>query len=412
MARYFLALFPAFKYKDYQLYILAQLITVSGTWMQQVAQAWLVLQLTHSAFLVGVIAAARNLPTLLLFGLFGGAVVDRFKKKKTILFLTKICAMILALALSLLTFADVITLTQIATLAFLLGVVDAIDNPARQVFVARMVEKEDLSSAIAINAGVFNTARFIGPSIAGFLIFLIEPAGVFMVNAMGYLAVILALIFIKEKEVASAVNGNPLKSIKEGVSYSFSHPTIRSLLIFGAVSSIFGWSFSTILPVVARDAFRLGAIELGYMYSAFGIGSVVATVFVSIFANRVNKITHIISGSLLFSLSMIIFSYSSEFNFSLFLLFLAGFGLISQFAMMNATIQYIVPDNIRGRVMSIHVFTLIGMLPLGSLEAGFMAEHFGSLFAIGFGAYIVFFYGIFIAIKKKSICFLSFSKSM
>jgi len=403
MARYFLSLFPAFKYKNYQLYIFAQLITVSGTWMQQVAQAWLVLQLTHSAFLVGVVAAARNLPTLLLFGLFGGAVVDRFKKKKTILFLTKICAMLLAIVLSLLTFADVITLTQIAILAFLLGVVDAIDNPARQVFVAGMVEKQDLSSAIAINSGVFNAARFIGPSIAGFLIFLIEPAGVFMVNAIGYFAVIIALVFIKEKEIILKVEANPIKSIKEGLSYSFSHPTIRSLLIFGAVSSIFGWSFSTILPVVARDDFGLGAVELGYMYSAFGIGSVVATVFVSIFANRVNKITYIIAGSFLFSLSMITFSYSSQFSFSLFLLFLAGLGLISQFAMMNATIQHIVPDNIRGRVMSIHVLMLIGVLPLGSLEAGFMAEHFGSLFAIGLGAFIVFFYGIFMAIKRKSI---------
>jgi MFS family permease len=176
--------------------------------MQQVAQAWLVLQLTHSAFLVGVVAAARNLPTLLLFGLFGGAVVDRFKKKKTILFLTKICAMLLAIVLSLLTFADVITLTQIAILAFLLGVVDAIDNPARQVFVAGMVEKQDLSSAIAINSGVFNAARFIGPSIAGFLIFLIEPAGVFMVNAIGYFAVIIALVFIKEKEIILKVEAN------------------------------------------------------------------------------------------------------------------------------------------------------------------------------------------------------------
>jgi MFS family permease len=154
---------------------------------------------------------------------------------------------------------------------------------------------------------------------------------------------------------------------------------------------------------VARDDFGLGAVELGYMYSAFGIGSVVATVFVSIFANRVNKITYIIAGSFLFSLSMITFSYSSQFSFSLFLLFLAGLGLISQFAMMNATIQHIVPDNIRGRVMSIHVLMLIGVLPLGSLEAGFMAEHFGSLFAIGLGAFIVFFYGIFMAIKRKSI---------
>ncbi len=403
MARNFLALFPALKYKNYQLYILAQLITVSGTWMQQVAQAWLVLTLTHSAFLVGVVAAARNLPTLLLFGLFGGAVVDRFRKKKAILFLTKICAMLLALVLGILTFTNVITLTQIAIFAFLLGVVDAIDNPARQVFVAGMVERKDLSSAIAINAGVFNAARFIGPSIGGFLIFLIQPAGVFMVNAIGYFAVIIALIFIKEKEVISKVEANPIKSIKVGLFYSFSHPTIRNLLFFGAISSVFGWSYSTILPVVARDDFGLGAVELGYMYSAFGIGSVVATIFVSIFANKINRVTYIISGSLLFSLSMIVFSYSSEFNLSLLLLFLAGIGLISQFAMMNATIQHIVPDNLRGRVMSIYLFMLIGMLPLGSFQIGFVAEHFGSMFAIGLGAFIVFFSGIFVAIKRKSI---------
>lgn len=401
--RRFFSLFPALKYQNFRLFILGQLITVSGGWMQQVAQAWLVLSLTNSPFLVGIMAAARNLPTLLLFGLLGGAIVDRFEKKKTILYLTKTSAMILAFALGVLAFSGVITLAQIAVLAFLLGVVEAVDNPARQVFVAKMVEREDLSSAIAINAGVFNAARFIGPSVGGFLIYLIEPAGVFLVNGVGYLAVILALVFIKEKGGILASEANPIKSIEEGLSYSFSHPTIRALLIFGAITSVFGWSFSTILPVVAKDAFGLGAIELGYMYSTFGIGSVIATVFVSALANRVNKITYIIAGAMLFSLSMITFSFVSEFTLSLVLLFLAGLGLISQFAMMNATIQYIVPDSLRGRVMSIHVLMLIGMLPLGSFQIGLMAEHFGSLFAIGLGAFIVFVAAILISIYKKKI---------
>jgi len=394
------AVFPAFQSPNYQLYFIGQLISLIGTWLQTVAQGWLVLQLTNSAFWVGVVAAMAGLPTL-FFALFGGVIVDRFEKKKILLF-TQIAAMVLAIILGFLTILQLVNIPIIITLAFLLGLVTAVDIPARQAFVVEMVGREQLSSAIALNAGIFNGARVIGPTIAGFLIAAVGIGGAFIINGLSYIAVVIALVFMNVKEYIPKTHPHPLRAVQEGLVYAFTHPTIKILLIFTAVTSVFGWSYTTIMPVVAKHVYHLDVTGLGYLYAATGLGALLGAVIVSATAKKSNPVILILGGNSLFAISLILFSLTDNLILAFVLLFLAGLGLIAQFSTMNSTIQHLVSDHVRGRVMSIYALMFLGLTPLGSLQVGFLAEHFGSQFAIRLGAVVVLLFGmgIFFNLKK------------
>lgn len=276
--------FPAFQSTNYKLYFTGQLVSMIGTWMQIVAQSWLVLQLTESVFLIGLVMALSTLPTL-LFTLYGGVIVDRFPKKE-ILFFTQICAMVLALLLGILTVFDWINIWEIGVIAFLLGTVNAIDAPARQAFVSELVNKEQLPSAIALNSGVFNSARVIGPTVAGVMIAIIGTGGAFILNALSYVAVLLALRKIKIAEIKPAHLPDPIRAIKEGISYSVTHPIIRTLFIVIGIVSVFGWSYTTVLSIMAKNTFHVGAAGLGYLYAASGLGSLLATIVIALFSKK------------------------------------------------------------------------------------------------------------------------------
>lgn len=400
-AAHFFSLFPALQKKNYQLYFSGQLISLVGTWLQIVAEGWLVLQLTNSAFMVGLVTAAATIPTL-LFSLFGGVIVDRFAKKRILLF-TQASAMILALIYGLLTVFHLITVPQIMTLAFLLGVVKAVDSPARQAFVVELVGKKDLPSAIALNSGAFNGARVIGPGVAGFLIAIVGSGGAFLANAVSYIAVIVALVFIDVPAIIPKERPRPFDAIKAGIQYSYNHPIVKMLLIFAGVSSIFGWSYSTIMPVIAKDIFHVGATGLGYLYAASGVGALVATILVSALSHKVSPLRFILGGNTLFAGAIILFTFTSNFPLALFFFFLAGMGLLMQFSTMNSTIQHLISDDFRGRVMSIYTIMFLGLSPIGSLEVGFMSEHFGTDFAIRLGAIIVFLFGLLIFFKRRQV---------
>ena len=390
----FLNAFPAFRSRNYQLYFSGQLTSLIGTWLQIVAMGWLVLKMTNSAFLIGLITALGSLPSL-FFTLFGGVLIDRFPKKK-ILFITQSAAMVLAFILGILTVFQLINIWEIGVIAFLLGTVAAIDIPARQAFVSELVTKDQLSSAIALNSATFNAARVIGPGIAGLLIAWIGTGGAFLINALSYIAVIAALILIKTENKTAEIKTGTFTAIKEGLAYSFSHPVIRLLIIFTAVSSVFGWSYSTVMPLIAEKDFHMDASGLGYMYTAGGFGALMATLLIGIFSKKISSIYFIIGGNSLFSLSIIFFSYTSNLMTALILLFFAGFGLLSQFAMINTTIQRLVKSEFRGRVLSIYIFMFMGLTPLGNFEVGLLSEHMGTGFAIRFGAFIVFLFGILV----------------
>lgn len=396
-----LSAFPAFNNKNYRLYFWGQLTSLTGTWLQIVAQGWLVLQLTSSPFIIGLIAASATLPTL-LFTLFGGVIVDRFPKKKVLLF-TQIIAMVLAIALGVLTLLGMITLIHIATIAFLLGTVNAIDAPARQAFVSEIANKEQLPSAIALNSGVFNAARAIGPGVAGILIATIGTGGAFIINGISYIAVISALLLMKTTNDVPMVKIHPLTAIKEGLKYSYKHPIIRTLLIFAGMVSIFGWSYTTLLPLMAKNIFMVGAKGLGYFYVATGIGSLIAALSVAIVSRKISTTYIIIGGNCLFTSGLVLFTLTSNFYVALFLLFLIGAGLVGMASTINLTIQKMVKNEFRGRVMSIYVLMFIGFIPIGNFQIGYVSEKFGTSIAIQLGAVILFIFGMLLLGYKNKI---------
>ncbi len=375
------AAFPAMQSRNYQLYFFGQLVSMIGTWLQIVAEGWLVYQLTHSAFYVGLDAAAATIPSLFL-SLFGGVIVDKFPKR-TILFFTQTAAMILAFALGVMTLTGTITVWWIILLAFLLGVVNAVNTPALQSYVVELVDdKAHLASAIALGAGMFNAARAIGPTVAGLLIAYFGVGIAFMLNGASYLAIIISLYFIKTGDIVHSSNVHPLRAIQEGITYTFKSPIICTLLLVAAMVSVFGWSYSTLMPVIAQTIFHVGAAQLGYLYAAGGAGAFVGAIVVSIYAKKISAARLILAGLAIFGLAVFAFTFVHTLILGYLTLFFAGFGLVAMFSMTNTTIQHAVEDHMRGRVMSIYALAFLGFAPLGNLEIGFVAEKFGTEFAI------------------------------
>jgi MFS family permease len=395
------ASFPALQSRNYRLYFFGQLISVIGTWLQIVAQGWLVLHLANSPFLIGLVAALATAPAL-LFSLFGGVVVDRFSKKR-ILFFTQSAQAVLALSLGVLTLAGLVTIPVLCVIAFLMGSVNAVDAPARQAFVSEMVGPEQLSSAIALNSGIFNTGRALGPALAGLLIATVGTGGAFIVNGLSYLAIIAALRYMRIDEQPIRRHLRLLQAIGEGIRYSFAHPVIRVLLVFAGAVSIFGWSYATLLPLIARNRFGLDATGLGYLYMATGLGSLLATYLVGAYAQRVRPVLFIVGGTTLFALCLAAFGFTRSFAQALPLLFLTGLGLLSQSAMTTTIIQRMVQPAFRGRVMSIYILMFLGMAPVGNFEVGALSERFGIPWTIAFNAAVVLAVGWVVFFNRKKI---------
>ncbi|MBI4004547.1 MFS transporter, partial [Candidatus Roizmanbacteria bacterium] len=378
-----------------------QSISMIGTWIQMIAQGWLVLQLTNSAFWVGVITAVGLLPVL-IFSLFGGVIVDRYPKR-SIMLITQTFSMALAILLGLLTIFQIVNPFLIALIAFLFGTVSALDTPARQAFVVEMVGRENLASALALNSGIFNGSRVIGPGVAGILIGLIGTGGAFVVNGISYIAVIIALYLIRVHENIPAEHAHPLEAIREGIRYSFSHTTIRILLLFAMITSIFGWSYFTIMPVIVKNIFHLDASGLGYLSSISGLGALLGTLVLSALARKIKPSVFIIGGSWLLSASLILFSFTRNAPTAAPFLFLIGFALIIQFATINTTIQHLVENTLRGRVMSIYVLMFMGMAPFGSFIIGLLAQHLGPQMAIQINTGVVLLFSLYMFSQRRRL---------
>lgn len=396
----FFGVFPAFASKNYQLYFFGQLVSLAGTWLQIVAQGWLVLEMTKSAFMVGLVATIGSLPAL-FFTLFAGVIIDRFDKKK-ILYFTQFTSSVIAVFMGILTITHQINIVSLTILAGLLGLINALDIPARQAFSADMVERKLLSSAIALNSGVFNAARVIGPALAGFSIAFFGTGGAFIINGLSFFAVVISLFFMDVQTIVAKTHPHPIKAIHEGIVYSFRNKQIRNLLLLTGVAAIFGWSYTTIMPVVAKESFHMDVTGLGYLNAAAGIGSFLGAVVISAFAKRFSAMFFIFSGNILFAISLILFSFISNIWLAYLLLFVSGFGLILQFSTINSALQHLVSDEIRGRVMSIYTLMFLGLTPLGSFEIGLIAEHIGAQYAIGLGGVVVLIGGIiFYLVEQK-----------
>lgn len=393
--------FPAFSNRNYRLYFTGQLVSLIGTWLQIVAQAWLVLQLTDSPVLLGAITALTTLPTL-LFTLFGGVIVDRNPKKKVLLF-TQVSSMCLAMILGALTLLDVVNLWYIGILSFLLGTVNSVDAPARQAFVSEITTKEQLPSAIAMNSAIFNTARAIGPAIAGVLIATVGTGWAFIVNGFTYLAVIGSLLSMQVEQFVAARKTHPIAAIKEGVRYSAQHPIIKNLLIFAAMLSIFGWSYTTILPLIAKLEFGLDATGLGYFYMAGGFGALLSAFLVAGLSKKVSPVFFIIGGNVVVTFNLVLFTLTTNFYLASVFLFFAGMGLVAQSSTLNSTLQGLVKKEFRGRIMSLYVLMFIGLVPLGNFQIGYISEAVGTGFAIQIGAGILFVFGMVLMVYRRRI---------
>jgi MFS family permease len=368
---------PALRSKNYRLFFAGQGVSLIGSWMTQIATVWLVYNLTHSAFMLGVVGFTSQIPNFLLAP-FGGVLVDRFPGRR-ILIGTQILAMIQSLTLAALALSGVIQLWHILFLSLLQGLINAVDAPARQVFVIDLVEKrEDLASAIAINSTMFNGARLIGPAIGGLLIAQVGEAYCFLVDGLSYIAVIWALLAMKLPPKASVnTEGNPWQKIKAGWSYAFRSPPIRAILLLSALVSLMGMQYTALVPVVADTILQGNAQTLGFLMAASGIGALFGGVYLATRQTVVGLGKLIILGPAILGVGLIIFAFSRWLPLSQLALGLVGLGTILQIAAGNTVLQTIVDDDKRGRVMSLYTMSFLGITPFGSLLGGTLANQIG-----------------------------------
>lgn len=393
--------FPAFEERNFRLYFSGQFISQIGTWLQTVAQGWLVLELTHSAFWVGTVAALAGAP-ILLFGLGGGVIADRFPKRR-ILLITQTIAMLLAFLLGALAMLHLASVLTICILAFLLGMVDAVDKPARQAFVPEIMARKNLTSAIALTAATFNASRVIGPALAGLLIALIGSGGTFMLNGASFLAAIAAIFAIRVGDREAPVHPHPLTAIRDGLRYTFRQASLRLFLIASSTVALFGFSYGAILPALTEAVFHRGADGLGYLYAAQGIGSVLAAVFISALSRRLGSHIFIIGGNFLLAFSLGLFAVATAFPLGLVAAFGIGLAITAEFSTINSAIQHRIEDAWRGRVASIYMFMFMGAMPLGSIAMGYGAERFGFPTTLLLGALGVFFTGIVLFWNREKL---------
>lgn len=369
-------MFSSLKVRDFRIYWLGMFISLVGTWIQTVALSWLVFNLTNSAFLLGVVAFLGSIPIFLL-SLFGGVVADRLNKRKILLF-TQTIFMILAFILAISTQLKIITPDKIMLIALLNGIVMAFDAPARQSMVVHLVGKERLMNAIALNSIAFNSSRVIGPALAGILIAGAGMSGCFYINGISFLAVIIALLAITIKEINKNNNKEHfIKDLIAGLRFIKKNQIILILIIMVGMTSLFGTSYVILMPIVANDILKIGAKGLGVLMSAAGLGALVAGLILARLGDFKHKGKLLIFSSMIFSLSLILFSFSRVYLFSVFTLIMLGWASVTAVSLINTLLQVIVPDEFRGRLMSAFMFTFAGVMPFGNLIAGGLAQGLG-----------------------------------
>jgi MFS family permease len=388
--------FSALYVRDFRIFWIGQVISFSGSWMQSIAQGWLVYSLTKSPLYLGLVAAASSVPVL-LFTLIGGVVADRVNKRN-LLIITQTLSMIPALLLGVLTEFKMITVGEIMAIAFFLGTVNAFDVPTRQSFLSEMVQKGHLMNAIALNSAAFNGARIVGPVIAGLAIAAVGVAACFYINAASFLAAIVALLMIKGRSgELFQKSGGPyhkakvnmvtvVKDLAEGLHFVTKEEDIFRIMILVATLSLFGIPFVTFLPVFAEDILKVGPRGLGFLAGSSGIGSLAAALFIAFRGDIEKKGRFMFIAGLIFGTSLLAFSLSRNYAFSRLALVFTGWGIVSFLAVGNSFIQLSVPDALRGRVMSVYALVFLGVAPVGSYVIGVIAYRTGTPGAVSIGS--------------------------
>ena len=370
------ATFRALRTRNYRLFWFGQVVSQMGTWMQRVAQAWLVLQLTDSPLALGTIATVQFTPVL-IFSLFGGVLADRMPKRR-LLIATQALMAVQALAFALLVTFDLITLPLIYALAAVLGVAAALDTPTRQAFVVEMVGPDDLANAVALNSTQFNTARIVGPALGGALVATLGVAACFWLNSISFAAVIGGLLLMRPAELhpsRKAARGNLVGQIVEGIRYAVTTPDAAQVVLLVGVIGMLGYNFTVLLPLVARYVLHWGPAGFGILTSAMGVGSLCAALAVA-YASRPSEQVLLI-GAAAFSALLFALGLSHWGAVSIPLLVALGGASIVFTSTANTRLQLIAPPELRGRVMSIYSLLFMGTTPAGALIIGVLAEAVG-----------------------------------
>jgi MFS family permease len=377
----------ALRHRNYQLFFFGQLISLTGTWMQSIAESWLIYRLTGSAVLLGLVGFASQIPVFLLAPV-GGAVADRYRRHR-ILVTTQTIAMLLAFTLAGLTLSGRIQVWEVFALASLLGLNNAFDIPARQAFVVDMVGRDDLLNAIALNSSMVNGARVVGPAVAGILVAAVGEGWCFFANAASYIAVITCLLLMKIATARRApARTSALASIAEGFRFVTHKAPVRALLLLLGLISLMGMPYAVLMPIFADQILHGGASGLGLLMGASGIGALVGAVSLATRRGLSGLGRWVAFSSAGFGVSIILFSLSRSFWLSAALLLPVGFSMMIEMASSNTLIQAMVPDELRGRVMAVYSMMFMGMAPIGALLAGTLAQRIGAPETVALGGVV------------------------
>lgn len=377
--------FSALRHRNYRLFFFGQVTSLSGTWMQWVAQGWLVYELTRSAFALGVVGFATRLPVIFL-SLGAGVLADRIEKRR-ILLVTQAVSMILAFALAALTLSGAVEFWHVVVLGALAGATHSFDAPTRQSFFKELVGERDLMNAIALNSTIFNAARLAGPALAGILIKYIGTGGCFLINGITYLAVIAAYLMMRLPPAEKPRDRRShWEEVKEGLSYVRNHSVVRTGVTLIAFASFLTFSYGSLLPVFADVVLRGGAGTYATLMACVGAGALISALTVASLGNVEHKGILAASGAILFPTVLMLLSLARSTALASVLCVILGIVMILLTASMNTLVQTAIPDRLRGRIMSLYVLVFLGSMPFGNLLSGRIAEWLGVVSAIRIGA--------------------------
>jgi MFS family permease len=398
----------AFRHRNYRLFFFGQGISLIGTWMQSVAQSWLVLLLTGDPFILGVVAAFQFLPVLVL-GLFGGIIADHLPKRRTLM-VTQTFAMLVSFLMFVLTVTNTVQVWHVLAIALLIGLRNSVDMPTRQAFVVEMVGREDIPNAVALNSATFNGARIIGPAIAGLLIGAVGVPLAFLIDALSFLAVLVGLWLMDERELQippaiprPGTVREVFANLREGLVYvRDTRVVLLAVTVVGLVST-FGMNFSVLIPPLAKDVLHSDAAGYGFLMAAAGVGSLTAALGIA-FGGK-SRVGIVVLGALLLGLAEFVTGLSGIFWISLLAMAVVGVGTILMSATANTVIQLRVPDALRGRVMSIYLAVFAGSTPIGGVLMGSIAANAGVETALVLGGAISAIVGVagWLAIARGAV---------
>lgn len=396
-------MFSSLKVKNFRLYWLGMFVSLTGTWIQSIALSWLIFHLTNSVLLLGLVGFLGLMPIFFL-SFIGGVIADRVDKRKILLF-TQNAFMLLAFALAILMQLKLITPAQIMLISVLNGIVMAFDAPARQAVVVELAGKEHLLNAIALNSAAFNSARVIGPALASLLILSVGMFGCFYVNGISFIAVIIALLLIKNNGVSKTNNnkGDVFKDLTKGVRFIINNRIVLVLIILVGVNSLFGIPYVILMPVFANDVLKVGVKGLGMLMSSSGLGALLAALTLARLGNFKQRGKLMIFSFIVFSIALIAFSLSKIYVLSLAILFVLGWTTVMALSLVNNSLQLLVPDEFRGRVMSAFMFTFAGIMPFGNLLAGVMSQTWGVSLAVTLSGIICLTFFLAVSVRFPQI---------